>query len=212
VAAVLGGATLLAGSWVVVVAQDRVPAAEERVFTAVNGLPGGLWPLVWGPMQTGSFGGSLAIVGATAAVSRDTRLTVAALAGSQAAFWTAKVVKASVSRGRPGALLTEIHLHERATGFGYVSFHAAVAASLVAVLAPSVPARWRPALVAVAAVVGFGRVFGGAHLPLDVIGGTGVGLLAGTFARWALGLGGEGLPVRRVGRARRRPADAGRTS
>ena len=40
------------------------------------------------------------------------------------------------------------------------------------------------------------RVYAGAHLPLDVIGGAGLGLLAGTFSRWAFGLGGEGLPPR----------------
>jgi membrane-associated phospholipid phosphatase len=45
-------------------------------------------------------------------------------------------------------------------------------------------------------VVGFGRIYGGVHLPLDVVGGAGIGLLFGTLTRWALGLGGEGLPTR----------------
>jgi len=31
---------------------------------------------------------------------------------------------------------------------------------------------------------------------LDVVGGAGFGLLLGTLARWAFGLGGEGLPPR----------------
>jgi membrane-associated phospholipid phosphatase len=39
------------------------------------------------------------------------------------------------------------------------------------------------------------RMYSGAHLPLDVVGGAGLGLLTGTPWRWALGLGGEGLPV-----------------
>jgi membrane-associated phospholipid phosphatase len=47
--------------------------------------------------------------------------------------------------------------------------------------------------------VAFGRVYAGVHLPLDVVGGAGLGLLCGTFARWGFGLGGEGLPVRPVG-------------
>ena len=44
--------------------------------------------------------------------------------------------------------------------------------------------------------VAFGRIYGSAHLPLDVAGGIGVGLLAGTFSRWAFGLGGVGVPPR----------------
>jgi hypothetical protein len=35
-----------------------------------------------------------------------------------------------------------------------------------------------------------------AHLPLDVVGGAGLGVLCGTLSRWAFGLGGEGLPPR----------------
>jgi undecaprenyl-diphosphatase len=62
------------------------------------------------------------------------------------------------------------------------------------------PRPARPVAFAGAAVVGFARIHGGAHLPLDVVGGAGIGLLLGTLTRWALGLGGEGLPTRRVTR------------
>ena len=50
-------------------------------------------------------------------------------------------------------------------------------------------------MVWLAVTVAFGRVYAGVHLPLDVVGGAGLGLLCGTLARWAFGLGGEGLPV-----------------
>jgi membrane-associated phospholipid phosphatase len=46
--------------------------------------------------------------------------------------------------------------------------------------------------------VAFARVYGGAHLPLDTVGGAGLGLLCGTLARWAFGLGGEGVRPRRA--------------
>ena len=127
-------------------------------------------------------------------VGRNLRLTLAALTATLAAWWAAKGVKALVSRGRPGVLLDGVRLHEHASGLGYVSGHTAVAFALAAVVAPSLPSRWRPVVFAAAVVVAFARVYAGAHLPLDVVGGAGLGMLAGTLSRWAFGLGGEGLP------------------
>jgi undecaprenyl-diphosphatase len=147
-------------------------------------------------MQLGGLFGSLVVVAVIYVVTRQRRLTLAALAASQLAFWSAKWIKGLVSRGRPAALLVDVKLRERATGVGYVSGHTAVAFALATVLAPSLPRPWRPVAFAVASVVAFARVYSGAHLPLDVIGGVGLGVLCGTLMRWAFGLGGEGLPVR----------------
>jgi membrane-associated phospholipid phosphatase len=152
--------------------------------------------VVWGPMQLGSMVGSLVVVAVVYIVSRQKRLTLAALAASQTAFWSAKVIKGMVHRGRPAALLANVKLRERASGVGYVSGHTAVAFALATVIAPSIPRQWRPAAFALAGVVGVARMYSGAHLPLDVVGGAGLGVLSGTLWRWAFGLGGEGLPVR----------------
>lgn len=194
-AAVLGGAAVLYGSWVVVSVQATVPRWEERVFRGINDLPDGVWPVAWVPMQLGSLAGSLAVVSVAAAVTRDRRLTLAVFGASQAAWWTGKAVKVLAARGRPSVLLSDVRLREAARGLGYVSGHAAVAFALASVVAPSAPRRWRPAAFAVAAVVGASRVYAGAHLPIDVIGGAGLGVLAGTSGRWLLGLGGAGVPV-----------------
>jgi glycosyltransferase 2 family protein len=193
--AVLGGSAVLAGSWVIATAHHNVGAWEEGVFERINDLPDVLWPVLWGPMQLGTLTGSLVVVAATYVVSRQRRLTIAAFAASQTAFWSAKVIKRIVSRGRPAALLVDVKLREKASGVGYVSGHTAVAFALAAVLAPSVPRSWRPAVFAIASVVAVARMYCGAHLPLDVVGGAGLGLLTGTLLRWAFGLGGEGLPV-----------------
>jgi membrane-associated phospholipid phosphatase len=195
VAAVLGGSALLAGSWVVVAATRKVPEAEQWMFELVNDLPDLLWPIVWVPMQTGSMVGSLIVVTGTAVVSRNRRLTLATLVASQVAYWSVKAVKDMVSRGRPSTLLQSVHLREHAAGLGYASGHTAVAFALATVLAPSLPRVWRPLAFGVACIVGFGRMYSGAHLPLDVVGGAGLGILIGTLTRWAFGLGGEGMPA-----------------
>jgi membrane-associated phospholipid phosphatase len=192
---VLGGSAVLAGSWVIVAVNQGVPGWEQTLFERVNDLPDALWPVIWGPMQLGSLAGSLVVVAVTFVVTKQKRLTLAALTASQVAWWSGKVIKRIVSRGRPGALLVDVKLREHASGVGYVSGHAAVAFALATVLAPSLPRPWRPVAFGLASVVAVARLYSGAHLPLDSVGGAGLGVLTGTLARWAFGLGGEGLPV-----------------
>jgi membrane-associated phospholipid phosphatase/uncharacterized membrane protein YbhN (UPF0104 family)/tRNA A-37 threonylcarbamoyl transferase component Bud32 len=161
--------------------------AEAGVFRLVNDLPGWLfWP-VNVVMQTGALGA----VGATAATAlavRRVRLAVdLALAGTLA-WLLAKLVKDAADRGRPGALLSEVVLrgaHEG--GLGFVSGHAAVAAALATVAAAHVrrPVRW--ALWAVAVAVAFGRVYVGAHFPLDVVAGAALGWAVGGAVHLARG-------------------------
>ena len=95
----LGGAVLLAASWIFVVARDNVPLWEERLFSDINDLPGFLWPIVWVPMQSGSLVGSLVVVALIGIISRSWRLTAAALVASQVAWWGAKWVKGLVGTG-----------------------------------------------------------------------------------------------------------------
>jgi membrane-associated phospholipid phosphatase len=197
-AAAVSGAALLAASWVTVATRDDVPAAEARAFVTANRLPDALWPVVWAPVQVGSLVGSLVAVAATAVVTRRKRLAGAALLASQGAYWGAKAVKHLVARARPRQLLPVVRVRERATGLGYVSGHSAVAFALAIVVAPEIPRAWRVVPFAVATGVGFGRVYAGVHLPLDVVGGVGLGILTGIAGRWVLGRGGAGVPAQRV--------------
>ena len=186
-AAAVGGAGVLSATWMVAARPGRLPAWEERAFRRVNDLPDGAWPVVWMPMQLGNVLGSLGVVALTWRMSRDRRLRTAALAASQGAWWTGKVVKALVSRERPAALLSDVRVREAARGLGYLSGHAAVAFSLASAVAPSMPSCWRPVPYAAAVAVAFGRVYAGAHLAVDVIGGAGLGIVSGTSARWFAG-------------------------
>lgn len=166
------GATFLA-------ATKEVSAAEARVFAVVNDLPDHLWPVVWLPMQAGSFAGSIVVCAALATRARDRRRALIALAATQDAYWAAKGVKKLVARGRPASLVAGAQEREQTRGLGYPSGHTAVAFALATAIAPSLPRSTRNSVFAAAAFVGVARLYAGAHLPLDVVGGAAMGTLIG---------------------------------
>jgi undecaprenyl-diphosphatase len=74
-----------------------------------------------------------------------------------------------------------------AHGRGYVSGHAAVVATLLAVAWPALGRRGRIVCATLAVAVCLSRVHVGAHLPLDVVGGAGLGLAVAGAVRLLLG-------------------------
>jgi undecaprenyl-diphosphatase len=153
-----------------------VTDAERRVFAAVNGLPAALHVPVWAVMQLGSLGG-VAATSAAAARAGQPRLAGRLAVWGTGTWLGAKAAKRLVRRARPfGVLGAARVLGREQSGLGYPSGHAAVAATLGALLVPALPGRWRAAAWAVALVPGPARVFVGAHLPLDVAGGIAFGL------------------------------------
>jgi membrane-associated phospholipid phosphatase len=87
-----------------------------------------------------------------------------------------------VDRGRPADLITAVEERELfgADSLGYPSGHAAVAAALTVVVAAHLSVRWVIAALTIGAIVLFGRIYVGAHLPLDVIGGAALGAIVGS--------------------------------
>lgn len=169
---------------------DRVDQPERAVFRAVNDLPlpGWLYPAIWLVMQGGNIG-AVPVVALLAVATRRLRMALdMALAGG-AIYLVAKLVKELIQRGRPQTLLDDVHiLGEAARGLGYVSGHSAVAIALAAVAAPYLP-RWGRRLAwSLAVTVLFGRMYVGAHLPLDVIGGGALGYAAAALVHLALGV------------------------
>lgn len=183
------GIGLLGVSWLLLADRtDRVPGWEVEVFDAVNRLPDALeWPL-WPIMQLGTVV-MYVVAGAVAyALTRRLRPAVAAATSVMLAWLAARVVKDAIQRGRPGDLLGDIHLRgSEAGGYGYVSGHTCVAFAWATVLTPLLPGRWRWLPFALASLVGLARIYFGAHLPLDVLGGAGLGILCGLVAAVALG-------------------------
>jgi glycosyltransferase 2 family protein len=170
---VLGAVGL--GLSLVAARKGTISATETQLFRAINGLPDALFPAVWPVMQAGAFGAVPAAAALAAARGRP-QLAIRLAASGTASYLLAKGVKAVVRRGRPRDLLEQVTMRGKTdTGLGYLSGHAAVSAALASAAhgaLPRVPGR---TAVAVAAVVGFARVYVGAHLPLDALGGAALG-------------------------------------
>jgi undecaprenyl-diphosphatase len=176
-----------------IAATGQVSELEREAFAAVNRLPDAVAPGVWVVMQAGSLP-AVFVAGSLALVARRPRLALGLVVGGTTAWTLAKVVKQAVGRDRPAALLHDVIVHgPAATGLGFLSGHAAVAAALMTIAAPYVT---RPARIAGWAVVGLvaaARVYVGAHLPLDAAGGIFLGWAVGGVVCLLLG-----VPARRA--------------
>ncbi len=166
---------------------DRVGDTEAAVFRLVNGptlLP---FVVVWPLMQLGNLV-AVPVVTAVAALMHRWRLAAAALLAGAGVYVLAKVVKGVVPRGRPDGLLADVVVRGAAAhGRGFVSGHAAVVVALLVVAWPWLGRRGRIACVALAVAVCWARVHVAAHLPLDVLGGAGLGLAVGALVLLLVG-------------------------
>jgi undecaprenyl-diphosphatase len=164
------------------VARAELATLEASIFRAVNDLPQGLYTVVWPFMQYGTFI-TIPALALIALLFRRFRLALAIALAGIGVYLVALVVKGVVDRGRPGGLLTGVEERELfgADSLGYPSGHAAVAAALTVVVAAHLSVRWLIVALALGVVVLFGRIYVGAHLPLDVIGGAALGAIAGSI-------------------------------
>ncbi|HEY9349721.1 MAG TPA: lysylphosphatidylglycerol synthase domain-containing protein [Acidothermales bacterium] len=198
---------LLAGGLLVLTAlpvrADSIGVTETNVFRLINDLPmpGWLWPIVWAVMQLGSLM-AVPATAALAALTRRWRLAFDLLVAGGTVWLLAKVVKGMVNRGRPDDLLDGVHIYGAAAGGrGYISGHAAVAVALATVASPYLGRRGRRIAWTLAVLVCISRIWVGAHLPLDVLGGAALGWLAGVLVHLVLGAPGgrpSTAPVRRA--------------
>jgi membrane-associated phospholipid phosphatase len=181
------GAIVLA----VTMAAARAPLTdlEVLVFRPFNDLPDGVRPFVWPLMQYGTFI-TIPVLAATALAFRRWRLAAAMAVAGVGVYLLAKEVKDVVERGRPDALLDDVHVREvfGLGSLGFPSGHAAVAAALTVVVAAHLSRRWTYLALGLAVVVGIGRMYVGAHLPLDLVGGFALGVIAGCAANLVFGV------------------------
>jgi undecaprenyl-diphosphatase len=123
-----------------------------------------------------------------ALATRRLRLALDAVLAAGSIYLIAKLVKEFVQRGRPQTLLDNVNiLGEPARGLGYVSGHSAVAVALATVASPYLGRRARRVAWVLAGCVCLARMYVGAHLPFDVVGGAALGWAAGSLVLFVLG-------------------------
>jgi membrane-associated phospholipid phosphatase len=157
----------------------RPSRLEVDMFRVVNDLPDAVERLLATAMQAGSLV-AVPVTAAAALLARRPRLARDVAFAGVLAWWVAKAVKDVVDRDRPERLLASVVVRgAHANGLGFPSGHAAVAAALATAAAPHLPIPARRATWVLVALVGVARMHVGAHLPLDVIGGTALGWTTG---------------------------------
>lgn len=190
VAGILGGfGALVLVTSVLGARQTSISPREQRVFRAVNGLPDGLyWPF-WLPMQLGNLVVGTVVGLAVAWATKDAGLALAVCSAVVLKLLSERVLRRWLARflevrqrpgtSEPGARLRGDDVPTSGPSFpsGHVIMVAAVGTVVASGL--SLGLVWAPLVVCV--VVAIGRVYVGAHNPLDVTAGLGMGLLVGAL-------------------------------
>jgi undecaprenyl-diphosphatase len=181
----LVGAGVLAASVAGALRPDIHPG-EQRVFRAVNDLPDWLYRPLWVPMQVGNL-----VVGCLAGLLvawwyGDWPTAAAVLVATALKLVAERVVRARMGRHlavrqRPGTSEPGARLRGDvpAAGPSFPSGHVVLVAAVAVVLVEHLGAVLGAVPFALTVLVMVGRVYVGAHNPLDVTAGLGLGLVVG---------------------------------
>jgi len=181
---------VILGLGMIAVRNGTVSGFEESIFHAINDLPQALYPLLWPFQQAGAVlvGPAVALV---AFVLGYRRLAAAALVVTVMKLVLERVVKAMVTRERPGTSIgPDIHMRGAvsATGESFVSGHAVLIAALASIVTPYLRGRWKVVPWILVGLVLVARVYVGAHNPLDVVCGAALGVAIGGAANLIFGV------------------------
>jgi uncharacterized membrane protein YbhN (UPF0104 family)/membrane-associated phospholipid phosphatase len=179
----------------------RPSVVEINLFRLINQLPSALDAPLLGVMQIGALAAVPVLAAAVALAGRYRLASVVALAGTLA--WSAaKLAQFVVDEEAPQLRLSRVVLHGGvAPGLAFPASHVAVAAALTVAAGPYLGRSGRRMAWLVTGLIAVARVYVGVHLPIDVVGGLGLGVAAGSLTLLVLGtpvLGSAPDQVRRL--------------
>ena len=179
------GVVLLTAS-VAAARQPAIGPREVRVFHAVNDLPYGLYPVLWLPMQLGNLVVGTVAGWAVAWAEGSVNVAVGVALATALKLVIERVMRRRMApyltvRQRPGTSQVGARLRGRVpeSGPSFPSGHVILVAAIGGVVAPQLAVAWWLLIIFVVGLVMLGRVYVGAHNPLDVTAGAGAGLILG---------------------------------
>jgi undecaprenyl-diphosphatase len=177
------GAALLVAS---VVGARQIHPLERRVFRSVNRLPDWLYRPLWVPMQLGNLVVGTAVGLAVAAAYHSWRLALSVVVAALLKLGAEKVLRTrltalAATRQRPATSQVGAVLRGDVptAGPSFPSGHVILVTAVACAVVDHLPVAVVGVPFALVVLVMFGRVYVGAHNPLDVTAGLGAGLLVG---------------------------------
>jgi undecaprenyl-diphosphatase len=178
---VIAGLSIAGARW------PTLHPVECRVFHAVNGWPNGVYWVLWLPMQLGNLVVGTVVGLVASAIAGNLAVAIGVIVAMLLKLVTERIIRREMAeylsvRQRPGTSQVGAILRGRdvpSSGPSFPSGHVILVTGVACVVAPTIPAAWWWAPLLLIACVMVGRVFVGAHNPLDVTAGLGAGLLVG---------------------------------